>query len=322
MKAIVIEEHGGSERLRTGRLDDPQPGTDELLVRVAAAGVNFLDIYQREGRYRVSLPFVPGVEAAGEVVALGDGASGFSVGELVAYTGVPGAYAELQRVPAARAVKVPAGVEPRQAAAAMLQGMTAHYLSHAAFALRPGHTCLIHAAAGGTGGLLVQMASRLGARVLATVSSEAKAELARQAGADLVIRYDREDFVDRVVEATGGEGVDVVYDGVGAATFERGLDALKRRGTMVLFGAASGPVKPFDLRKLGAKGSLFVTRPSLEHYVSEREELERRAGDVLSWVASGELRLRIDSARPLDEAAEAHRRLESRASAGKLLLIP
>jgi len=321
MHAIQVTQHGGPERLRYGAFEDPAPQAGELLVRVAAAGVNFVDVYQREGRYQVPLPFVAGSEAAGQVVSLGAGIEGFAVGDRVAWNGVLGAYAELQRVPAARAVRVPDGVSARQAAAVLLQGMTAHYLSHDAFPLSRGHACLVHAAAGGTGLLLVQMARRLGARVIGTVSSEEKAERARAAGADEVIRYDREDFVERVREFAEA-GVDVIYDGVGQATFERGLEALKPRGTMVLFGAASGPVGPFDPDLLVRHGSLFLTRPSLQHYVARRDELERRSGDVFAWVASGELTVRIDSERPLAEAAEAHRRLESRASSGKLLLIP
>ncbi len=322
MRAILVSESGGPEVLRYAEVSDPAPGRGEVLVRVGAAGVNFMDVYQREGRYRVDLPAVLGSEAAGEVVAVGEGVSAPSVGDRVAYTGVLGAYAELQSVPAERAVGVPDGMPLEQAAAAMLQGMTAHYLCHDAFALRAGQACLVHAAAGGTGLLLVQMAKQRGARVFGTVSSDAKAKRAREAGADQVIRYDRDDFVQAIEEATGGEGVDVVYDGVGRDTFVRGLDVLKPRGTMVLFGAASGPVEPFDLGLLASKGSLFVTRPSLPHYVASREELERRAAAVLGAVASGELALRIDAELPLERAQEAHRRLEGRASSGKLLLVP
>lgn len=322
MRAILVEASGGPEVLRIAQVPDPVPGRGQVLVRVRAAGVNFMDVYQREGRYRVDLPAVLGSEAAGEVVAVGAGVSAPSVGDRVAYTGVLGAYAELQSVPAERAVGVPDGVSLERAAAAMLQGMTAHYLCHDAFALHAGQSCLVHAAAGGTGLLLVQMAKQKGARVFGTVSSDAKAERAREAGADEVIRYDRDDFVRAVEEATGGEGVDVVYDGVGHDTFVRGLDVLKPRGMMVLFGAASGPVEPFDLGLLASKGSLFVTRPSLIHYVARRDELERRAAAVLGAVASGELALRIDSELPLERAQEAHRRLEGRASSGKLLLLP
>lgn len=322
MNAIRVTEHGGPERLRYGQLEDPQPRAGEVLVRVEAAGVNYVDVYQREGRYAVPLPFVPGSEGAGEVVAIGEDAGGLAVGDRLAWNGVLGAYAELQRVPAAEAVTLPGAVSFEQAAAVLLQGMTAHYLSRDAFPLAAGHTCLIHAAAGGTGLLLVQMARRQGARVIGTASSDEKAERARSAGADEVIRYDRVDFVERVGELTGGEGVDVVYDGVGQATFEGGLRALKPRGTMVLFGAASGPVTSFDPNELNRRGSLFLTRPSLKHYSADREELLRRSADVFGWLASGELNVRIDSKRPLAEAADAHRRLESRASSGKLLLIP
>lgn len=322
MQAIQVTACGGPERLEMRTLDDPVPRAGETLVRVAAAGVNYLDVYQRQGHYRVDLPFVPGSEAAGEVVAVGDGVEGVAVGDVVAYNGALGAYAELQRVPARLLVRLPQGVTAKQAAAAMLQGMTAHYLSHDAFPLAAGQVCLVHAAAGGTGLLLTQMARRRGARVIGTASTEEKAARARAAGADEVIRYDQVDFVEEALSLTGGEGVDVVYDGVGRATFERGLRALKSRGSMVLFGAASGPVEAFDPSLLVRHGSLSLIRPSLQHYVARREELERRAGEVLSWVADGELQLRIDSEWPLAEAADAHRRLESRASSGKLLLIP
>lgn len=322
MQAIQVTACGGPERLEMRTLDDPVPRAGETLVRVAAAGVNYLDVYQRQGHYRVDLPFVPGSEAAGEVVAVGDGVEGVAVGDVVAYNGALGAYAELQRVPARLLVRLPQGVTAKQAAAAMLQGMTAHYLSHDAFPLAAGQVCLVHAAAGGTGLLLTQMARRRGARVIGTASTEEKAARARAAGADEVIRYDQVDFVEEALSLTGGEGVDVVYDGVGRATFERGLRALKPRGSMVLFGAASGPVEAFDPSLLVRHGSLSLIRPSLQHYVARREELERRAGEVLSWVADGELQLRIDSEWPLAEAADAHRRLESRASSGKLLLIP
>ncbi len=322
MQAIQVTACGGPERLEMRTLDDPVPRAGETLVRVAAAGVNYLDVYQRQGHYRVDLPFVPGSEAAGEVVAVGDGVEGVAVGDVVAYNGALGAYAELQRVPARLLVRLPQGVTAKQAAAAMLQGMTAHYLSHDAFPLAAGQVCLVHAAAGGTGLLLTQMARRRGARVIGTASTEEKAARARAAGADEVIRYDQVDFVEEALSLTGGEGVDVVYDGVGRATFERGLRALKPRGCMVLFGAASGPVEAFDPSLLVRHGSLSLIRPSLQHYVARREELERRAGEVLSWVADGELQLRIDSEWPLAEAADAHRRLESRASSGKLLLIP
>jgi NADPH2:quinone reductase len=291
-------------------------------IRVAAAGINFIDVYRRMGLYPVPLPFVPGTEAAGVVETVGAGVSEPAVGERVATVDAVGAYAERAIVPADRCVRLPEGVGPREAAAVMLQGMTAHYLVHGAYRLQRGDTCLIHAAAGGVGLLLCQMARRIGARVIGTVSTDAKAALARAAGADEIVFYTRESLVERVKALTGGRGVQVVYDSVGRATFDAGLDCLAPRGTMVLFGQSSGPVPPFDLQVLNRKGSLFVTRPTLGHYTATREELLMRANAVLAAVADGSLRVRIDRELPLDQAAEAHRLLESRATSGKLLLVP
>lgn len=323
MHAIQVEQGGGPEELRYQQVADPRPGPDEVLVEVKAVGVNYMDVYQRRGGYGARPPVIPGAEAAGVVVEVGANAGRLRKGARVAYQGVPGAYAELQAVPAEQVAVLPEGVSFDQAAAVMLQGMTAHYLTHDAFRLEQGHVCLLHAAAGGTGRLIAQMASRKrGARVIGTTSSEEKAEIAREAGVDDVILYTQEDFVEGVRRLTDGRGVHVVYDGVGKATFLKGFETLRPRGMMVLFGAASGPVEPLDLTILASKGSLYLTRPSLRAYAADREERERRARDVLDWVENGELELRIDSTRPLSEAADAHRRLESRESSGKLLLIP
>jgi NADPH2:quinone reductase len=323
MKAIRIHSLGGPEVLSYEEAPDPQPGPGQALVRVEAAGLNFIDVYFRTGLYKgPALPFVPGQEAAGIVTALGPGVTEVAVGDRVAYTGVHGAYAELAAVPAARLVKLPAGVTTRQGAAAMLQGMTAHYLATSTYPLKPGDVCLVHAAAGGVGQLLCQIAKLRGARVFGTVSTEEKARLAREAGADEVILYTERDFAAEARRLTGGAGVQVVYDGVGKATFDKGLDSLALRGMMVLFGAASGPVPPFDPSILNTKGSLFLTRPSLFHYMASREELMQRAGDVLGWIAAGKLRLSIGLELPLAEAADAHRALEGRRTTGKVLLIP
>ena len=295
-------------------------------MRIEAAGVKFIDVYYRTGLYMPpGLPFTAGQEGAGVVEAVGPGASGLPgnhPGDRVAFTGVLGAYAERAVVPADRLVRLPEGVTTRQAAAAMLQGMTAHYLATSTYPLEPGDTCLVHAAAGGVGQLLCQVARLRGARVIGTASTEDKAQLAREAGAEEVILYSERDFPPEVRRLTGGRGVQVVYDGVGRATFEGSLDSLARRGMMVLFGAASGPVPAFEPAVLNAKGSLFLTRPSLHHYVAEREELLARAADVLGWVRDGKLRLRIDRELPLAEAAQGHRALEGRQTRGKVLLIP
>ena len=300
----------------------PVAGPGQALVKIEASGVNFIDVYQREGRYKVPLPFVPGQEAAGVIAALGPEVSGFKVGDRVAWCHVMGAYAEYAAVPATMLIAVPEGVTVQQAAASMLQGMTAHYLSHSTYAIQKGDAVLIHAGAGGVGLLLIQMAKRLGARVLTTVSTEAKAELARAAGADEVILYTSEDFAARTRELTNGAGVPAVYDSVGKTTFDGSLACLRPRGLMALYGGSSGAVPPFDLIQLSAKGSLYVTRPMLKDYIHGRAELERRAGEVLGWVGDGSLKLRIEHTYPLAEAAQAHRDLEGRKTTGKVLLIP
>jgi NADPH:quinone reductase len=322
MKAIQMTKTGGPEVLEVHETPMPEPGPGQALVKIEAAGVNFIDVYQREGRYKVPLPYVPGQEAAGVVVGLGPGASGFKVGDRVAYCHILGAYAEYAAVPVSMLIAIPEGITVQQAAAAMLQGMTAHYLAHSTYAIKSGDAVLIHAGAGGVGLLLIQMAKRLGARVLTTVSTETKASLARGAGADEAILYTQEDFAARTRELTGGEGVAAVYDSVGKTTFDGSLACLRPRGLMVLYGGSSGAVPPFDLIQLSAKGSLYVTRPVLKDYTSTRAELEQRAGEVLGWVADGSLKLRIEHTYPLAEAAQAHRDLEGRKTTGKLLLIP
>lgn len=326
MKAIRIHSLGGPEVLQLEDISDPLPKEGEAIVRIEAAGLNFIDCYFRSGLYKgPALPFTLGQEAAGTVATLGPGVTGatdIAVGDRVAYTSVHGAYAERAAVPAARLVKLPPGVSTRQGAAIMLQGLTAHYLACSTFSLKEGDVCLIHAAAGGVGQLLCQVAKIRGARVLGTVSTEAKAVLAREAGADEVIRYDEVDFAAEARRLTGGHGVQVVYDGVGRTTFDKSLDSLARRGMMVLFGASSGPVPPVDLSVLNPKGSLYVTRPSLAHYIATTEELQRRAEDVLGWIAEGKLKINIGLELPLAEAAEAHRALEGRRTTGKVLLIP
>lgn len=323
MKAIRVHTPGGPEALKLDEIPDPTPTDGEAAVRVEAAGLNFIDVYFRTGLYKgVSFPFTLGQEAAGTVAAVGPGVTEVAVGDRVAWSGVHGAYAERAVVPAARLVKLPEGVSTRQGAAAMLQGMTAHYLACSTYPLQPGDTCLVHAAAGGAGQLLCQIAKLRGARVIGTVSTEEKARIARNSGADYVILYTQQDFVAEVKRLTEGRGVQAVYDGVGRTTFDKSLDCLARRGMMVLFGASSGPVPPFDPQILNAKGSLFLTRPSLGHYIATREELLERAGDVLGWIAEGKLKLSIDRELPLAEAAEAHRALEGRETKGKVLLIP
>jgi len=322
MKAIRVHEYGGPEALKYEDIARPEPGPGQVLVRVEAIGINFIDVYRRNGQYPGAPPFVLGEEAAGVVAALGAGVEGLRVGDRVAYSMVQGAYAEYAVAPAARLVRLPDGLDARQAAAAMLQGMTAHYLTHSTYPIQPGDTVLVHAAAGGAGLLVVQMAKRRGARVFGTVSTEAKAALAREAGADEIILYTQSDFEADVKRLTNGRGVDAVYDSVGQTTFDKSLNCLRPRGYMVLFGQSSGPVAPLNPQILNAKGSLFLTRPTLAHYIANRDELLHRAGEVLGWIASGELTLRIDSEFPLSEAADAHRRLESRATSGKLLLIP
>jgi NADPH2:quinone reductase len=320
MKAIQVKRTGGPEVMELVDLPVPQPKSNEAVVKIEAVGVNFIDVYNREGRYPAALPFVPGQEAAGVVSAVGSEAHEVAVGDRVAYTLALGSYAEYAAVPADRLVKIPAGVGAREAAAAMLQGMTAHYLSHDTYALKKGETALIHAAAGGVGLLLVQMAHNIGARVIATVSTEEKAKLARAAGADEVILYTQADFEAETKRLTGGKGVDVVYDSVGKTTFEKGLNLLRPRGMMVLYGASSGPVAPLDPLALTQK-SMFLTRPSLGHYIITAEELQERAGAVFGMIRAGKLKLRIEHVYPLAEAPQAHRDLEGRKTTGKLLLL-
>jgi len=322
MRAIQIHQTGGPEVLTLAEIPIPIPGPGQVLIKIAATGVNFIEIYFREGRYKAPLPLIPGSEASGVVEQIGPGVEGFSVGDPVASTAVLGSYAEYALVPAAQLVKVPAGMDLKQAAAAVLQGMTAHYLSHSTFPLKAGDTALVHAAAGGTGQLLVQMAHALGARVIATVSTPAKAELAHAAGADEVILYTEADFEAETRRLTDGRGVDVVYDSVGKTTFEKSLNCLRPRGMMVLFGGSSGAVPPFDLIQLSTRGSLFVTRPTLWNYIATRADLEQRAGDVFRWIVQGKLKLRTEHNYPLGDAAQAQIDIASRNTTGKLLLIP
>jgi NADPH2:quinone reductase len=321
MKAIRIHEFGGPEVLRYEDLPLPEPGPGEARVKLAAAGVNFIDIYHRKGQYPGKLPLTLGQEGAGVVDAVGVGVSDAKPGDHVAYASVQGAYAEYANVPIERLVPVPDGVALDLAAAVMLQGMTAHYLTHNTFALKPGDTALVHAAAGGVGQLLVQLAKRRGSHVIGTASA-AKLDLARAAGADEVIGYNEEDFEAAVKRLTDGKGVDVVYDSVGKTTFDKSLNCLRRRGYMVLFGQSSGPVPPLDPQILNGKGSLFLTRPTLAHYTATREELLARTNDLFGWIAAGELKVTIDKTFPLAHAAEGHRYLEGRQTKGKVLLIP
>jgi len=320
MKAIQVKVPGGPEKMELMDVPTPQPGPRQALVRIASSGVNFIDVYFRAGLYKADLPMSLGAEGAGTVEAIGSEVTEVAPGDRVAYAMARGSYAEYAVVPAVQLVKLPGGVDFATASAAMLQGMTAHYLTHSTYALKSGDTCLVHAAAGGAGGLVVQMAKMLGARVFGTVSTEAKARIARAAGADETILYTQLDFEAEVKRLTSGRGVDVVYDSVGKTTFDRSLSSLRPRGTLALFGQSSGPVPPFDPNILNGKGSLYLTRPSLGHYLLTRDELLWRAGDVLQWIAAGKLQLRIDRTYPLAEAAEAHRALESRQTAGKLLL--
>jgi NADPH2:quinone reductase len=322
MKAIQVSQVGGPEVLKLVNLPTPDPKSNEALVQIKATGVNFIDVYFREGRYPTPLPFINGQEAAGVVVAVGSDVRTLRLGDRVAYSNVLGSYAEYAAVPADRLVKIPDELDFNQAAAAMLQGMTAHYLSHSTYPIKSGNTVLIHAAAGGVGLLLVQMAKNLGARVIGTAGSEEKAQLARDAGADEVIVYTKKDFETETRRLTEGQGVYVVYDGVGKDTFEKDLNVLRPRGYLVLFGGASGPVPPFDLMQLTKHGSLFITRPSLQHYVATREELEQLSHDVLQMIVRGDLKLRIHKTYPLEEAQQAHRDLDGRKTTGKLLLIP
>ena len=322
MKAIRVHTPGGPETLRQEDVADLSPKPGEAIVKVDAAGLNYIDVYFRTGAYKSEIPFTPGMEAGGTVTAVGPNVSEVKVGDKVAYTGVPGAYAEYAAVPAAKLVNLPSGVSTKQGGAAMLQGMTAHYLACSTYPLKPGDTCLVHAAAGGVGLLLCQIAKMRGARVIGTVSTEEKAQLAREAGADEVILYGSQDFEAEVKRITGGKLCQVVYDAVGKTTFDKSLNCVAPRGLLALYGAASGPVPPFELQTLSAKGSLFITRPSLNSYTATREELQQRAGEVLGWVRDGKLKLRTEFEFPLKEAAEAHRALEGRKTTGKVLLIP
>lgn len=322
MKAIVIKQHGGPEVMNYQDIEKPVPKPGEALVKLAAIGINYIDVYHRTGLYPLPLPAVIGTEGAGRVDAVGPGVSEFAVGDEVAYAMKPGAYAEYAVVPAAQLVKLPAGIDSKQGAAAMLQGMTAHYLTTTTYPLKKGDAALVHAAAGGVGLLLIQMAKRVGARVFGTVSTEAKAQLAREAGADEVIFYSKQDFEQEVKRLTNGRGVQAVYDSVGKDTFLKSLNCLAPRGMLALFGQSSGPVPAFDPSLLAKGGSLFLTRPSLANYTATREELSWRAGEVLSWVKNGTLRLRISATFALKDAAEAHRQLEGRKTTGKILLIP
>ncbi len=322
MRAMRIHEYGGPDVLREDDVLEPAPGAGQALVAVEASGLNFIDVYQRTGAYPVPLPATLGLEGAGTVVGVGAGVTGVAPGDRVAWTGVPGAYAESAVVPANRLVPLPDGVTARQGAAIMLQGMTAHYLATDTYALQPGDTCLVHAGAGGVGLLLTQIARLRGARVIATVSTPAKADLSRAAGASDVVLYTQDDVEAAVKGLTGGRGVQVVYDSVGRATFDKSLNCLAPRGMMVLFGQASGPVPPFDLQVLAARGSLFITRPTLNTYIASDADLRRRADDLFRWVGDGTLHLRTEHEYPLAQVADAHRALEARETTGKVLLIP
>jgi len=322
MQAIQVKQVGGPEVLTLTELPTPSPKPNEAIVQIKASGVNFIDVYFREGRYPTPLPFVDGQEASGVVTEIGNEVTNVQAGDRVAYTSALGSYAEYAAVPANRLVKIPDELDFEQAAAAMLQGMTAHYLLHSTYPLKQGETALIHAAAGGVGLLLVQMAKTIGARVIGTAGTQEKAQLARDAGADECIVYTEADFETETKRLTDGIGVHVVYDGVGKATFDKDLEVLRPRGYVVLFGGSSGAVPPFDLIKLSQKGSLFITRPTLAHYTLTRDELEWRASDVLGAIVRGDLKLRIYKVYALAEAAQAHRDLEGRKTTGKLLLKP
>jgi NADPH2:quinone reductase len=320
VKAVRVHVFGGPEALQYEDVPVPQPGPGEALVQVAASGLNFIDVQHRAGRYKLpSMPVTIGSEAAGTVAAVGAGVTDVKVGDRVAYVMIVGSYADFAVVPAARLVPLPDSVDFQSAAAVMLQGLTAHYLTHSTYPLQPGDTALVHAAAGGAGQLITQVARKRGARVIATVGTEAKAALARAAGADEVILYAQQDFEAEVKRITGGRGVDVVYDSVGKDTFEKSLNCLRARGYLALFGFSSGPVAPFDPAVLGYKGSLFLTRPGLNQYIATREELLTRAQDLFTWIAAGELNLRIDRVMPLADAAKAHAALEARQTSGKVV---
>jgi NADPH2:quinone reductase len=322
MKAIRAAYTGEPDVMKLEELPTPAPGANELLVRVEAAGVNFIDIYHRTGMYKLPLPLSLGLEGAGIIETVGEGVRGFAPGDRVAWCAAPGSYATHVRVPAEKAVPVPSSVDARTAAAMLLQGLTAHYLCQSTYPLKPGDTCVVHAGAGGVGLLLTQMAKLAGARVIATVSTEEKAALSRGAGADEVVLYTRDDFVAAAKAATGGRGVQVVYDAVGQTTFDASLRALAPRGYMVLYGASSGAVPPLDPQRLAAGGSLFLTRPTLVHYTLTRDELLGRARQIIGWIEQGALKVRIGATFPLAEAAAAHAALASRAPTGKVLLLP
>ena len=322
MKAIQIHETGGPEVLRLEEVPDPQPGPGEAVVRLEAIGLNFIEVYQRTGLYRSPLPFTPGGEGAGRVVSVARDVSGVKPGDRVASTSLRGSYAELARAPVDKLVPVPDEVETSVAAAVLLQGLTAHYLATSTYPLAQGSWCLIHAAAGGVGLLLCQIAKARGARVIGTVSTDEKAALATQAGAEHVVLYTRQDFVSEARRLTGGRGVSVVYDSVGKTTFEGSLNSLAPRGMLVLFGQSSGPVPPVDPQVLNTKGSLYLTRPTLTHYTASSSELLTRAGDLFAWLEAGKLQVRIDRTYPLADAAAAHRALEGRETKGKVLLLP
>lgn len=321
MKAIRVHKYGGPEVLTIEEVSVPEPKTGETRVKIEAIGVNYIDIYQRTGLYPLKTPFTLGTEGAGIVDAVGPDVTEVKKGDRVGYAMIPGSYAEYAIVPAARLVPIPPSIDARSAAALMLQGMTAHYLTHSTYPLKKGETALVHAAAGGVGLLLIQIANQLGATVIGTVSTEAKAKLAKEMGADHLILYTQSDFLAEVKKLTDGRGLNVVYDSVGQTTFDKSLDCLRPRGYLVLFGQSSGPVPPFDPGKLAAKGSLFLTRPSLAHYTLERSELLQRANDVFNWTATGKLKVRLDKTFSLAEAAEAHRQLEGRKTTGKVILL-
>ncbi len=322
MKAIRVHAPGGPESMKLEEVPAPSPAAGQAQVKLEACGVNYIDVYFRTGAYKAALPLTPGMEGAGTVTALGPGVTDVKVGDRVAWTGVIGSYAQTLSVAADRLVSLPAKLSFKDGAAAMLQGLTAHYLVTSTWPLKKGETCLVQAAAGGMGLLLCQMAKMRGASVIGTVSTEEKAALAKAAGADHVIIYTKQDFEAEVKRMTGGRGVDVVYDGVGASTFDKGLNCLRPRGLMALFGAASGPVGPLDLQRLNAGGSLFVTRPSLNHHIATRGELVQRSNELLGWIGDGKIRLRVEHQFPLEQAAEAHRQLEGRKTTGKILLLP
>jgi NADPH:quinone reductase len=322
MKAIRIHEPGGIDKLVYEEVSAPSPGSGQVMVKIRAIGLNFIDVYFRTGLYKAPMPFIPGMEAAGIVETVGENVCDLTPGDRVAYAGVAGAYAEFAAVNSWQLAKLPDNLDYNTGAAMMLQGVTAHYLAFSAYPLKSGETILIHAAAGGVGLLLSQIAKKIGAKVIGTVSTEEKAILSKTAGVDHVILYTQKDFEREVETITGGSGVDVIYDSVGRTTFEKGLNCLRRRGMMVLFGQSSGPVPPIDMNVLNQKGSLYVTRPGLAHYTANRDELQRRAGDIMQWISDGSLKIRIDRTFSLKDAAQAHHALEARETAGKVLLLP